>query len=267
MMISITPIPAFNDNYFWLIAYQGNAIVVDPGDAAPVDQYLELNNLTLKAILITHHHHDHTGGIAKLKAKYHCQVYGPNYQYDHTNPAIPEVEKHLAEGDSFEIAEFPLQFEVLEIPGHTLDHIAYVMRAESLQNLQLFCGDTIFSGGCGRLFEGDPATMWRSLQKLLNLPNTTQIYPAHEYTLANLEFAKTVEPNNSALLKYYEKVKQLRQQNLPSLPTQLSLEKNINPFLRVDNSDFKQALNIESNHLLNDPVQLFGKIRRQKDTF
>jgi hydroxyacylglutathione hydrolase len=266
-MISITPIPAFNDNYFWLIAYQGSAIVVDPGDSAPVNRYLEVNNLTLKAILITHHHHDHTGGVEKLKTKHHCQVYGPSYQYKEANRSIPAVEKHLVEGDSFAIAEFPAQFETLEVPGHTLDHIAYIMRAEGQQNLHLFCGDTIFSGGCGRLFEGEPATMWQSMQKLLSLPGTTQIYPAHEYTLANLEFAKTVEPNNQALLSYYDDVKQLREQNLPSLPTQLSLEKNINPFLRVDNNDFKQALKIAPDHRLNAPAQLFGKIRRQKDTF
>ncbi|TQV86761.1 hydroxyacylglutathione hydrolase [Aliikangiella coralliicola] len=259
--MAITPIPAFNDNYLWLLDNGVDAIVVDPGDAAPVDAYLKSNNLNLAAILITHHHGDHIGGVPRLKQMYGCRTYGPS------NDSVNGLDYRLDQGDSITIEELGLSFQVIDVPGHTRGHIAYFMPESSLCTNGLFCGDTLFSGGCGRLFEGTPQQMWQSMQKILSLPENTKIYPAHEYTLSNLKFASEVEPQNQHLTHYIEKVKALRELNQPSLPSELSVEKQVNPFLRIrEPSVISSAMHRVSRDTLSEP-EVFAVIRQWKDSF
>ena len=191
-MLSIHAVPAFNDNYIWLISTEGSnqAFVVDPGDPAVVEQALQARELTLAGILITHHHFDHVGGLADLKARYTATVYGPD------NPAIEGLDHIVRDGDEVDV--LGARLSVIEVPGHTLDHIAYFMSGDEPL---VFCGDTLFAGGCGRVFEGTPEMMYQSLTALAELPAETRIYCAHEYTLANLEFAQAVEPNNDSLAR------------------------------------------------------------------
>lgn len=192
--MNIRSIPIFEDNYIWLIVDSNTkkVIAVDPGDADPLLYFLKENELDLDAILITHHHFDHTHGIARLKRDYNVAVYGPH------NPKIIGLTHHVQAGDEIYRPSLNMTFGVLNIPGHTLDHIAYTMPGA------VFCGDTLFSAGCGRLFEGTPAQMYRSLQQLASLPDETKVYCTHEYTLQNLQFAQTVEPNNQAIQKKIE---------------------------------------------------------------
>ncbi len=264
-MLSITPIPAFNDNYLWLITNGNHAAIVDPGDPRPVIQYLESNGLTLKAILITHHHADHTGGIDALKAQYHCPVYGPK------NDPVSNLDHSLEENAIIKIESLGIEFQIIALPGHTLGHIAYYAGPEALGSNDatplLFCGDTLFSGGCGRLFEGTPAQMWSSMLKIRNLPASTQVFPAHEYTQSNIDFALAVEPQNQDLIDYDQQVKKLRISDKPTLPTNLELETRINPFLRADIDSVKTAAESEANQELPEPVQVFAEIRRWKDHF
>lgn len=252
----IYPIPVFTDNYIWCIHDGCHAIVVDPGDAKPVMAFLNKHELRLDGILITHHHADHTGGIAELTALAEgIPVYGPN------NPKIPQITNPLTEGDTVTFDRFGLTFEVMEVPGHTLDHIAYY-------NCEwLFCGDTLFSGGCGRLFEGTPEQMLVSLRKFLSLPEHTQVFCTHEYTLANLAFAKAVEPENQTIIDTFTKVSQLREVGLPSLPTNLAIEKQINPFLRADNSANWGFIARQTGELVESDVAAFAATRRWKDNF
>jgi hydroxyacylglutathione hydrolase len=272
-MISITAIPAFNDNYFWLLSQDKMAVVVDPGDAAPVVEHLKSNQLILSGILITHHHADHVGGVKQLKQLYQCPVWGPK------NDPVEHLDFECEQDDVIHIAALSLDLKVLEVGGHTKGHIAYFAEQTAAIDNSLFCGDTLFSGGCGRLFEGTPSQMWQSMKKILALPDSTLLYPAHEYTLANLTFAQNVEPGNQALSNYLDKVKRLRQQNQPSLPALLSVERAINPFLRVEQASVKQAAaQYTDNNLANNSTytkdgnklsaeQTFAIIRRWKDVF
>lgn len=255
--MKIDAISVLKDNYVWIIQNdKRQAIIVDPGAASPVLEYLKKNNLELAAILITHHHWDHTNGIFDIIAKYpNIPVYGPKHKQ------ISGVNKLVGEGDDINFADFNLHLQVFDIPGHTLSHIAYY------GNGLLFCGDTLFSAGCGRLFEGTPQQMVTSLQKMLGLPDETVIYPAHEYTLNNLRFAETVEPHNQQIGKRKTEVSALIAKHLPSLPSKLSIEKATNPFLRLDSPEVIASAAKYADKPLQDKVEVFAYLRQWKDGF
>lgn len=251
-MLEILPIPAFKDNYIWLINDGRHAVVVDPGDAGPVIRQLEQTGLTLEAILITHHCHDHIDGVIELISKYPAPVYAPakeSYDFPHTP---------VADGELITLTETGLKLTVMELPGHTLGHIAY------FDYPFLFCGDTLFSCGCGRLHEGTAEQMYQSLQRLAQLPADTRVYCAHEYTLNNLAFALELEPGNMALHKRQQEVIKLRTAGLPSLPTTIGLELATNPFLRSDSTTIKLSLNLEKNTA---PVEVFRILREMKNDY
>ena len=261
MTIEISPIPAFNDNYIWLLEDgAGQAAVVDPGDPDAVLAALKARDLNLDTILITHHHFDHTGGIEQLKAATSCRVFGPQ------NPAITGIDHHLSEGDQVTI--FGQTLQVIAVPGHTLDHIAYWLAGDT-DNVPgaLFCGDTLFAGGCGRLFEGTAAMMRASLAKLSALPASTRVYCAHEYTLANLKFAQAVEPNNAALQQRITDSKALRTQGIPTVPSTIALELTTNPFLRVAETSVRATLQTTQGLIGEDLDTAFGALRNWKDHF
>ncbi|GAB5449858.1 MAG: hydroxyacylglutathione hydrolase [Halioglobus sp.] len=257
-MLDIQPIEAFSDNYIWLIREPGSnrAAVVDPGDAAPVRAVLAEQELELHAVLITHHHFDHVGGLKELREAFSPRVYGPH------NPAIEGIEERLGDGDSIEL--FGARFDVFEVPGHTLDHIAYFHGGDQPV---LFCGDTLFAGGCGRLFEGTAPMMLRSLDKLAALPAATQVYCAHEYTLANLAFARAVEPDNEALQQRSTEAEQYRQRGEPTVPSQLSLELDTNPFLRCREDTLVANLDAQGRLQERTPEAVFASVRGWKDSF
>ncbi|MFD2180333.1 hydroxyacylglutathione hydrolase [Veronia pacifica] len=252
-MLSVTSIPAFTDNYIWLLNNDENqCIVVDPGDAAPVIECLEASSLQLIAILITHHHADHTGGINALTERWpEIKVYGPEKEN------IRGLTHTLTEGDSIDL--LGETFDVLDVIGHTRGHIAYLTAGK------VFCGDTLFSGGCGRLFEGTPEQMLRSLNKLKSLPDETKVYCAHEYTASNLRFATTVDYGNKALIDYQKNVNELRNNGLSSIPTTIGVEKAINPFLRCDNRDVMFSVN--NRKPVTNELETFTELRLWKDNF
>lgn len=253
-MLEIKPIPAFNDNYIWTITNSDNqAWVVDPGDAAPVIEYLNREQLTLTGILITHHHKDHTGGVNQLKETYSIKAYGADVK-----GCTDEI---LTENEIITI--LGVEFRTLSIPGHTLDHLGFYSEAERT----LFCGDTLFYAGCGRIFEGTPEQMYHSLQKLASLPDETQVYATHEYTQANLKFAAAVEPDSPYVLNAIHKTDQIRNRNLPTLPTTIGGEKCHNPFLRSHQPPVIAAATEQSGSLVVDPVEVFAAIRQWKDNF
>ncbi|SEH77972.1 hydroxyacylglutathione hydrolase [Rheinheimera pacifica] len=253
-MYHITPVPAFEDNYIWVLCQQDNpsCIVVDPGDAGPVLAFLQQQQKIPAAILITHHHADHTGGITELQQHFpNVRVIGPAMEHSR----IPQLIETVNDNQVVVIPQLDLTFAVIALPGHTLGHIAFYSAPV------LFSGDTLFSAGCGRLFEGSPQQMWQSLQKLLALPDSTQIYCTHEYTLANLKFALTVEPDNAALLEYTQRCHDLRLAKQPTLPAELAKEKQINPFLRCTNKNLQQKWQKDS------ALALFSWLRASKDQF
>jgi hydroxyacylglutathione hydrolase len=256
MTIKILPILAFKDNYIWCLINEETkyCILIDPGEAKPVLAQLKQLNLKLDAILITHHHWDHTNGIRSILKLHHVPVFGPKKE------KIVGVTNLVDEGDKIELPNWPT-FEVLGIPGHTLGHIAYY------GNHLLFCGDTLFTAGCGRLFEGTPEQMLNSLHKLAQLPDETQIYCGHEYTLANLHFAQAVEPHNIYIKERLEKTRELRQKNLASVPSLLSEERLSNPFLRCDNLEIKTRIEKRTGKKLATPVEIFAYLRQWKNNF
>src|SRR5690554_324965 len=250
----VLPILVFNDNYIWAIVHKGKAIVVDPGDAKPVQHFLQQHQLQLAGILITHWHADHTGGIASLLQKHpDIAIIGPKHEAISAN--------HLIEGEQ-EITLAGISFQTLNVPGHTLEHIAFYQA----DNGWLFCGDTLFAAGCGRIFEGTPEMMLNSLNKLAALPNNTQIFCAHEYTVSNLLFAQAVEPNNAAIEKRLQQCQALREQNHPTLPSTLAKERKTNPFLRTEEKEvIKTAL---SKHAKSDSsLDVFTFLREWKNNF
>jgi len=255
-MNNIFAIPAFSDNYIWCVHDTKHAIVVDPGDAAPVLRTLEEKQLTLTSILITHHHHDHTGGVKELVEAYpDVIVYGPK------NPLILGVGHRLSEGDSLKLHNPELDLKILETPGHTMDHIVFYN-----QEL-MFCGDTLFSAGCGRMFEGTPKVFYHSLQKLAQLPEQTKVYCTHEYTLANLAFAMHVDPENSALQDYQSWASTQRENDKITLPSNIAEQKQINPFLRCNSKNIKQNIERIMNLSTDSEVEVFAALRSCKDNF
>ncbi|WP_346839685.1 hydroxyacylglutathione hydrolase [Microbulbifer sp. SAOS-129_SWC] len=256
-MLTISPIPAFNDNYIWHLTRNGEHWVVDPGDAAPV--MAELGDTPLSGILITHHHYDHTGGIAELRSRYQCPVIGP--------ASIDGVTDPIADGDQLELLGMPMQ--VLAVPGHTLDHLALVLHEsrDGRDRQHLFCGDTLFAAGCGRLFEGTPAQMHASLGKLAALPPQTLVYCAHEYTLANLRFAEAAEPGNSAVANRLSEVKALRAEQRVTLPSSIGEELATNPFLRCHVPAVAHRAAGHCGMESADEVEVFACLRRWKDSF
>lgn len=257
--LRIVTVPAFDDNYLWLIHDGVNAAVVDPGDAAVIEAALRAHHLTLTAILLTHHHGDHIGGVPALLQDRAIPVFGPRHD------GIASVDHPLDDGDTVDVPGLALRFSVLEVPGHTRGHIAY-FRPDGEH--WLFCGDTLFAGGCGRLFEGTPAQMADSLNKLAALPSDTQVYCAHEYTLSNLRFAAAVEPKNAALQARVESETMKRKQGLPTVPSTIGLERSTNPFLRYAEPGI--AANLVAAGKLRGgeaPVAVFAALRQWKNTF
>lgn len=256
-MIQIDAIEAFSDNYIWCI-YDDNsrqALVVDPGDAEPVERALNRKGLTLTGILVTHHHFDHTGGIQALLDKHSVPVYGPH------SDNIATISERLADGDTLEV--LGLTFTAITIPGHTLDHIALYCASDAI----LFCGDTLFAGGCGRVFEGNPDMMHQSLAKLAALPGSTRVYCAHEYTLANLNFAMAVDKSNPHLQQRFKDDQANRDKGVPTVPSMLTLELLTNPFLRCSNEAIIAAAAQHSGTAPAQPEQVFAVIRGWKDEF
>ena len=254
-MINIEPIEAFSDNYIWLVTTNEGSIVIDPGESTNLLKILNQRSLNLKAVLITHHHFDHTGGIEKILSEKSIDVYGPNNNIDSINIRVTNKSK---------INLLGIEFKIIEIPGHTLDHIAYY--SENNGHPILFCGDTLFAGGCGRDFEGTFEQMHDSLSILKKLPINTKIYCGHEYTESNLKFAKSVEPLNQRIISRYNEVIELRKQGIPSLPSTIELELETNPFLRVGLKEVQQEISKKFNTSNNDK-DIFTAMRQWKDNF
>lgn len=252
--IEISALPAFSDNYLWLIHAGKHALVVDPGDATVVEQALQAHGYQLEGILLTHHHADHVGGALVLQQHWQCPVYAP----DHDHPSYSGLKaSRVKNGDCIEFASFPnLSCQVMALPGHTLDHIAYYINHE-----HLFSGDVLFGAGCGRLFEGTPAQMYASLQQIAALSPETFIYPAHEYTAHNIAYARTIEPENTALQQRAQKTALLRQNQQPTLPTTLALELATNPFLRCE------SLSKQPAFIGLPAVDIFTKLRARRNDF
>lgn len=254
-MLTVEPINAYDDNYIWLITTNEGSLVVDPGESNKIIELIDNNKINLTGVLITHHHYDHTNGLLDLIKKKDLEVYGPNNNIQEINNRVIELDKFTIIG---------IEFEVIEIPGHTLDHIAFY----SFNNGEpiLFCGDTLFAGGCGRVFEGTYKQMFDSLKKISSFPQETQVYCGHEYTLSNLKFALEVDTNNHELENEFNNVKSLIASNTPSLPTTLQKELKINPFLRCNQNTIKNKV-IKKFDMVDNELEIFTALRKWKDNF
>ena len=254
-MLTVEPINAYDDNYIWLITTNEGSLVVDPGESNKIIELIDNNKINLRGVLITHHHYDHTNGLLDLIKKKDLEVYGPNNNIQEINNRVIELDKFTIIG---------IEFEVIEIPGHTLDHIAFY----SFNNGEpiLFCGDTLFAGGCGRVFEGTYKQMFDSLKKISSYPQETKVYCGHEYTLSNLKFALEVDTSNRELENEFNNVKSLIASNTPSLPTTLQKELKINPFLRCNQNTIKNKV-IKKFDMVDDELEIFTALRKWKDNF
>ncbi len=256
-MLQVTPVRAFTDNYIWLIHSPrdpSKVVAVDPGDAAPVHQALTDRGLQLSGILMTHHHRDHVGGVVELLRQHSVPAFGP------AGEAVPGEPIRLREGDVARLDDLGLEFRAIDVPGHTAGHIAYVGHGA------LFCGDTLFSAGCGRLFEGTAEQMTASLAKFAALEAETRVYCGHEYTVNNLRFALAVEPDNEESAAYLEECQRKRARHEATVPSSIRRERNVNPFLRCDRETVKQAAEARAGRALN-PVEVFSVVRAWKDDF
>jgi hydroxyacylglutathione hydrolase len=253
--LTVIPLPAFSDNYIWTVRDATHAVVVDPGDAQPVLDYLARERLKLVAILNTHHHADHVGGNERLLERHRVPVYGPD------DDRIHGVSDRVRDGDRFSLPHFGIELEVVEIPGHTRSHIAFHGGG------MLFCGDTLFAAGCGRLFEGTPQQMYRSLGRLAALPGDTRVYCGHEYTVSNIKFARAVDPDNAALAEWGMRAQHLRDTNQPTLPTDIALERRTNPFLRCGERAIRESASRHAGRTLSDPAEVLAAIREWKNGF
>lgn len=251
MDYSISLIPALGDNYIYLIHWGSDAVIVDPADAAPVLSTLKEKGLKLLYILNTHHHYDHVGGNEEVKKATGCKIIAPH------DERIPDVDVKISHGEEVKIG--PLTYQVMDVPGHTSSHIAFFEQSKPA----LFCGDALFAGGCGRLFEGTAAQMHDSLQKIAKLPHNTLIFCGHEYTVKNLSFAASIEPENIVIKERLENMKKLRQEGKPTIPSNLGIEIETNPFLRVGDEALRKSLNMESA----DDVEVFAHIRTLRNNY
>ncbi|HEV3425686.1 MAG TPA: hydroxyacylglutathione hydrolase [Paraburkholderia sp.] len=259
--LEYVPVPAFEDNYIWLVSDGHHAVVVDPGEAAPVRAYLAKRGWRLSAILLTHHHQDHVGGVADLLDGQAVPVYGP------AGESIERLTYRLKSGDRVSIATPALELTVLDVPGHTRGHIAYFQAADPGGTPHVFCGDTLFACGCGRLFEGTPAQMLDSLDSLAALPGATQVHCAHEYTLSNIRFALACEPGNAELQAWRDKAAALRERGVPTLPTTIAHERAVNPFLRADSPAIQSTLAGQLHETVPDRLTAFTLMREWKNRF
>ncbi|MCY4330376.1 MAG: hydroxyacylglutathione hydrolase [Endozoicomonadaceae bacterium] len=259
-MVKIDPVSAFSDNYIWMITdkFRNTTYAVDPGEALPVERYCQKNKVRLVGILITHHHYDHTGGVDELTNNHNIPVYGPLGSH-------PKITHVLKKNDNLALPAGT--FKVIAVPGHTLDHIAYFSDT-LLKQPVLFIGDTLFSSGCGRIFEGNAEIMYNSVHYIRNnLHDSTLLFCAHEYTQNNLKFALCVEPSNLHLQQRIREVQQLREKNLPSVPTSLQAEKKINPFLRTEQHDIIKNCSAWCGKQLSSEISVFATLRQWKDGF
>ena len=254
-MLSVKPIKAYQDNYIWLVSTNEGSIVVDPGESKKILNLIDNNEIDLKGVLITHHHFDHTNGLSDLLNERGLEVYGPKNNVNGINNIVKNNDKFTVIG---------IDFEVIEIPGHTLDHIAFYSFNDG--EPILFCGDTLFSGGCGRVFEGTFDQMFIALKKISKYPKETKIFCGHEYTLSNLKFALAVDENNEDLIKEYDNIKNIVDSGNPSLPTILEKELKINPFLRCDNHHIKNKI-VSKFNTSDDELEVFCALRQWKDNF
>ncbi len=255
MSMTIHPIKAFTDNYIWVIHNDQHAIVVDPGESDALNQYLKSNQLTLTAIILTHHHYDHIDGVEPLIKVWDCEVYGPE---DHR---IKFNYQTVTQRDKLKFDCLGIEFDVIATPGHTLSHICYY------NHTWLFCGDTLFNIGCGRMFEGTANQFVHSLNKIKDLNPEILVYCTHEYTLSNLKFALYIEPENEDLLAYQEKISELREHNKPSVPTSLKTQQKLNPFLRTSDPQVQKIVSQLSGQPISDENNCFAHLRKLKDTY